>query len=82
MNILNGGKHAILSSDFQEYMIIPLGFENYSDAINCCVKIYWTIKSYLESKFCKIILFGHWKRYLLVLFLMNFDKNWSESKLG
>lgn len=49
MNILNGGKHAILSSDFQEYMIIPLGFENYSDAINCCVKIYWTIKSYLES---------------------------------
>jgi len=50
MNILNGGKHAILSSDFQEYMIIPLGFENYSDAINCCVKIYWTIKSYLESK--------------------------------
>ena len=49
MNILNGGKHASLSSDFQEYMIIPLGFENYSDAINCCVKIYWTIKSYLES---------------------------------
>ena len=49
MNILNGGKHAILSSEFQEYMIIPLGFENYSDAINCCVKIYWTIKSYLES---------------------------------
>ena len=49
MNILNGGKHAILSSDFQEYMIITLGFENYSDAINCCVKIYWTIKSYLES---------------------------------
>ena len=49
MNILNGGKHAILSSDFQEYMIIPLGFENFSDAINCCVKIYWTIKSYLES---------------------------------
>ena len=49
MNILNGGKHATLSSDFQEYMIIPLGFENYSDAINCCVKIYWTIKSYLES---------------------------------
>ena len=49
MNVLNGGKHAILSSDFQEYMIIPLGFENYSDAINCCVKIYWTIKSYLES---------------------------------
>ena len=49
MNILNGGKHASLSSDFQEYMIIPLGFENYSDAINCCVKIYWTIKSHLES---------------------------------
>ena len=49
MNILNGGKHAILSSDFQEYMIIPLGFENFSDAINCCVKNYWTIKSYLES---------------------------------
>ena len=50
MNILNGGKHATLSSDIQEYMIIPLGFENYSDAINCCVKIYWTLKSFLESK--------------------------------
>jgi len=49
MNVLNGGKHAILSSDFQEYMIIPLGFENYSEAINCCVKIYWTLKSFLES---------------------------------
>jgi enolase len=50
MNILNGGKHATLSSDIQEYMIIPLGFENYSEAINCCVKIYWTLKSFLESK--------------------------------
>ena len=50
MNILNGGKHASLSSDFQEYMIIPIGFESYDDAINCCVKIYWGLKSFLDSK--------------------------------
>ena len=50
MNILNGGKHASLSSDFQEYMIMPIGFETYAEAINCCVKIYWTLKSFLSSK--------------------------------
>ena len=50
MNILNGGKHASLSSDFQEYMIMPVGFETYDEAINCSVKIYWTLKSFLNSK--------------------------------
>ena len=38
MNILNGGSHADSNVDIQEFMIAPIGFENYSDALRAGVR--------------------------------------------
>ena len=38
MNILNGGQHADNTVDVQEFMVMPLGFDNFSDALRCGVR--------------------------------------------
>jgi enolase len=50
MNILNGGKHAADSTDFQEFMIVPLGAERFADALRMCAEIYHALKSVLKDK--------------------------------
>ncbi len=50
MNILNGGKHADNNIDFQEFMIIPAGFEKFSDALRCGVEIFHSLKSVLNKQ--------------------------------
>ncbi|HEB60626.1 MAG TPA: phosphopyruvate hydratase, partial [Phycisphaeraceae bacterium] len=50
MNILNGGKHADNTVDFQEFMIQPWGFDNFNEAIQACVEIYHTLKGVLKDK--------------------------------
>jgi len=50
MNILNGGKHAADSTDFQEFMIVPLGAERFADALRMCAEIYHALKSVLQDK--------------------------------
>jgi enolase len=49
MNILNGGKHADNNVDFQEFMIQPWGFKNYSDALRAGVEIYHSLKKVLHK---------------------------------
>ena len=49
-NILNGGSHADNSVDFQEYMIMPTGFETFSDALRASSEIYQNLKKILKSK--------------------------------
>src|SRR5437763_9187189 len=49
MNILNGGKHADNNVDFQEFMIQPWGFDNFSDALRCGVEIYHALKKVLHK---------------------------------
>src|SRR3954449_271801 len=49
MNILNGGKHADNNVDFQEFMIQPWGFDNFSDALRCGVEIYHALKKVLRK---------------------------------
>jgi enolase len=49
MNILNGGKHADNNVDFQEFMIQPWGFDNYTDALRAGVEIYHTLKKILHA---------------------------------
>ncbi len=44
MNVLNGGQHASNSSDFQEFMIIPQGAENYAQAIQIGAEIFQALK--------------------------------------
>ncbi|MFU8829957.1 MAG: phosphopyruvate hydratase, partial [Phycisphaerales bacterium] len=50
LNILNGGKHADNTVDFQEFMIQPWGFDNFHDALRAGVEIYHTLKGVLKAK--------------------------------
>jgi len=50
MNILNGGSHADNSVDVQEFMVMPLGVETFSDAIRCGCEVFHSLKSVLKSK--------------------------------
>lgn len=48
-NIINGGAHANNSVDFQEFMIMPFGFECFSDALRASTEIYHSLKSILDK---------------------------------
>jgi enolase len=50
MNILNGGSHADNSIDFQEFMVMPVGAESFSDAIRMGTEIFHHLKKVLKSK--------------------------------
>jgi enolase len=50
MNILNGGKHADNAVDVQEFMVMPLGFDCFSDAIRCGAEIFHNLKKVLQGK--------------------------------
>ncbi len=50
LNVLNGGAHANNSVDIQEFMLVPLGFETFSDALQAGVEIYHTLKKQLNDK--------------------------------
>jgi len=49
MNILNGGAHADNAVDFQEFMVMPVGAANFSDALRCGAEIFHALKSALKS---------------------------------
>ena len=48
-NIINGGAHANNSVDFQEFMIMPFGFSNFSDALRAATEIYHKLKAILNA---------------------------------
>jgi enolase len=50
MNIINGGQHADNSVDVQEFMVMPLGFESFSDALRAGVEIFHHLKNVLKSR--------------------------------
>lgn len=50
MNILNGGKHAANTVDFQEFMIMPVQAETFSEGLRICAEIYHNLKKLLEEK--------------------------------
>lgn len=50
MNILNGGSHADNSIDFQEFMIVPVGAERFSEGLRMGVETFHNLKSVLKSK--------------------------------
>ena len=50
MNILNGGKHAANSTDFQEFMIVPTGAGSFRHALRMGAEIYHCLKQALEDK--------------------------------
>jgi len=50
MNILNGGQHADNSVDVQEFMVMPLGFDRFSDALRCGCEVFHSLKKVLHNK--------------------------------
>lgn len=50
MNILNGGSHADSNVDIQEFMIAPIGFDTYSEALRAGVEVYHNLKSVLHDR--------------------------------
>ena len=50
LNILNGGKHALGSTDFQEFMIIPVGAANFNKALQISSEVYHSLHKVLEDK--------------------------------
>ena len=50
MNIMNGGKHAAGATDLQEFMVMPVGAESYSEGLRWGVEIYHSLKKVLNSK--------------------------------
>ena len=50
MNILNGGVHADNTVDFQEFMIMPVGAENFSEALRMGVEVFHTLKKVLKER--------------------------------
>jgi len=50
INVLNGGKHASNSADFQEYMLIPLDKQSYRESIQMIAEIFTSLKANLSQK--------------------------------
>ena len=50
MNILNGGKHALNSTDLQEFMVMPVGAPTFREALRWGAEIYQALKKVLKGK--------------------------------
>jgi enolase len=50
LNILNGGKHAPDSTDFQEFMVMPVGADTFSDGLRMGVEVYQSLKAVLHDR--------------------------------
>ena len=50
MNVLNGGVHAGNNVEIQEFMLVPVGAESFSDAVRTCSEIYSVLKKILKTK--------------------------------
>ncbi|MEM7756449.1 MAG: phosphopyruvate hydratase, partial [Planctomycetota bacterium] len=50
LNILNGGKHADNTVDFQEFMVQPWGFDNFHEAMRAGTEVYHTLKKVLKER--------------------------------
>ncbi|MEA1918773.1 MAG: phosphopyruvate hydratase [Campylobacterota bacterium] len=50
LNIINGGSHADNSVDFQEYMIMPIGFDDFSESLRASAEVYHNLKKILNER--------------------------------
>ena len=49
-NIINGGRHAANSTDFQEFLVVPAGFESFALALRAGVEVYHALRSLLVQR--------------------------------
>jgi enolase len=50
MNLINGGAHANNTLDFQEFMVLPVGFDSFRDALRCGSEIFHTLKKMIDKE--------------------------------
>ena len=50
MNVLNGGKHALDSADLQEYMLVPVGMQSFSEALRAGAEVFHALRSILHDR--------------------------------
>jgi enolase len=50
LNVLNGGKHAMDSTDFQEFMVMPVGFDSFSDGLRAGTEVYQSLRKIVASR--------------------------------
>ena len=50
LNILNGGKHAANSTDFQEFMVVPVGFTTYAEGLRAGAEIFAALRTHLHDR--------------------------------
>jgi enolase len=50
MNVLNGGRHAMNSTDFQEFMVMPVGFDRFSEALRCGTECYQALRKIVAGR--------------------------------
>src|SRR5258708_40373168 len=50
MNILNGGKHADSNVAFQEFMVLPVAFDSFAEALRAGTEVFHSLKSVLKKK--------------------------------
>ena len=50
LNVLNGGRHAADSTDFQEFMLAPVGFERFSEALRAGAEVYQALKTIVHGR--------------------------------
>ena len=48
-NILNGGKHAVDSTDFQEFMVAPVGVPTFAEAVRAGSEVFWALRTLLHD---------------------------------
>jgi enolase len=50
MNVINGGAHANNNLDFQEFMIVPVGFQSFREALRCGAEVFQSLKKLIDGK--------------------------------
>jgi enolase len=50
LNVLNGGKHAMDSTDFQEFMVMPIGFDSFSEALRAGTECYHALRKIVAGR--------------------------------
>ena len=50
LNLLNGGRHAMDSTDFQEFMVMPIGFDTFREGLRCGAEVYQALRSIVAAR--------------------------------
>ena len=50
LNLLNGGRHAVNSTDFQEFMVMPVGFDSFAEGLRCGAEVYQALRGIVHAR--------------------------------